>query len=198
MLLNYYFFKKYHVPGGQKRNAMIKYGFGGTLLIIIILIIWFPLLLFSFSEGFKRSVPPNTFKVNIQFAGYLPIYSMASQQRLFQQFTDEDFYQLKKASSEEASGFFKDFKIEDIYCISIPGSSTSLWQLSPPSMNNLKNQLKNHVPLQLDFIYELTRESTEENEQLSEVVSGMKSSNITNSTMDQIYKVLSFEENKSM
>ncbi len=123
---------------------------------------------------------------------------MASQKRLFQQFTQEDFNRLKKASPEEAYGFFKDFKIEDIYCISIPGSSTSLWELSPPSMDNLKAQLQQHVPLQLDFIYELTRESTEENEQLSEVVTAIKSTNITNSTMDEIYKVLSFTEQKSM
>ncbi len=65
-------------------------------------------------------------------------------------------------------------------------------------MDNLKAQLQQHVPLQLDFIYELTRESTEENEQLSEVVTAIKSTNITNSTMDEIYKVLSFTEQKSM
>lgn len=187
---------KYPTPRGVKRKAIVKYGFGGTLLVIIILIIWFPLLLFSFSEGFKRSVPPKTFNVNIQFAGYLPIYSMQSQQRLFQQFTQNDFNQLKSHSPEAAYGFFKDYKVEDIYCISIPGSSTSLWELSPPSMRNLRNQLKDNDALQLDFIYELTRESTEENEQLSEVVSAIKSTNISNSTMDQIARVLDFESSR--
>lgn len=123
---------------------------------------------------------------------------MTSQQRLFQQFTENDFNNLKKASPEEAYGFFKDFKVEDIYCISIPGNSTSLWELSPPSFHNLKEQLKEKDSMKLDFIYEISRESTEENEQLSEVVSAMKSSDLNNKTKTDIYNVLNNGTEKSI
>jgi hypothetical protein len=184
--------KKYLQPAGQKRNALIKYGFGGTLLVIIILIIWFPLLLFSFSDTFTRSVPPATFSANIQFSGFLPLYSMNSQQRLFQEFTEQDYVDLKKNAPDEAKGFFADFRIQDIYCISVPGASTSLWEMSPPSFDTLKYQLNNTaISLQLDFVYQITRESTEEKEQLSEAVSAVRSIDIGNKTKSEIFKLLS-------
>lgn len=83
---------------------------------------------------------------------------MNSQQRLFQEFTEQDYIELKKNSPEEAKGFFADFRVQDIYCISIPGASTSLWEMSPPSLNTLKDQLGNtSISLQLDFIYQITR-----------------------------------------
>ena len=86
---NRYNEKKYPTPRGAKRKAILKYGFGGTLLAGIILIIWFPLLLFSFSEGFNRIVAPQTCKVDIQLTGFLPFYSMSSQQRLAYKFSKQ-------------------------------------------------------------------------------------------------------------
>ncbi len=71
----------------------------------------------------------------------------------------------------------------------MPGNSTSLWELSPPSFNNLKQLLKNKEDLNLDFSYELTR-SAEQNEQLSEVVGLIKSTVLLNETKEQIYKVI--------
>ena len=89
-------FKKFPTPRGTKRKAIIKYGFGGILLTGIILIIWFPLLLFSFSAGFNRTVPPSTCRFDVQLAEFIPIYSMTSQQRMAQVFTQENFDNLKK------------------------------------------------------------------------------------------------------
>ncbi len=98
-----------------------------------------------------------------------------------------------------AFGFFKDYNAEDIYCLSVPGNSTSLWELSPPSFSNLKQQLNNKESLKLDFIYELTRESSEQNEQLSEVVSAMKSTELSNQTKADIFNVLTdIHDYKSM
>ena len=122
---------------------------------------------------------------------------MSSQQRLFRQFTKDDFKKLKEASPPAAKGFLNDFNIEDIYCISIPGNSTSLWEMSPPSLDNLSYQLEKNESLKLDFIYDLTRESTEEKEQLSESVSGLRSIDISNTTKLELFNILSGNYNKT-
>ena len=112
---------KYPTPRGKKRKAIIKYGFGGVLLVIIILIIWFPLLLFSVSEGFSRSVPPTTCRVDIQLGGFLPIYRMTSQPSQAGALSKQELEDLKKNAPNEAYPFIKDFSESDVFCIRIPG-----------------------------------------------------------------------------
>lgn len=85
---------------------------------------------------------------------------MTSQERLITQFTKKQFDSLKQNAPEQSYSFIKDFNPEDVYCISIPGQSTSLWQISPPSFKNLKEQLQNITDLMdvyLEFSYSLTR-----------------------------------------
>jgi piezo-type mechanosensitive ion channel component 1/2 len=181
---------KYPTFIGSKRKAFVKYGFGGFLLVVIILIIWFPLLLFSFSEGFNRSVPPSSCSIDIQIGGYLPIYSATSQQRLLTRFTKQNFDDLKKAAPE-AYNFLKDYTLDDIYCVDIPGNSTSTWQISPASLANMKLDLASEDEMKLYFLYSITRESSEQqNEVLSEKVSGMRQIDLNNSTLRMIYEVL--------
>ena len=82
---------------------------------------------------------------------------MTSQERLITQFTKKQFDSLKQNAPEQSYSFIKDFNPEDVYCISIPGQSTSLWQISPPSFKNLKEQLKDLMDVYLEFSYSLTR-----------------------------------------
>lgn len=63
------------------------------------------MLLFSFSAGFNRTVPPSTCKFDVQLAEFIPIYSMTSQQRMAQVFTQENFDDLKKHAPEVISSY---------------------------------------------------------------------------------------------
>ena len=60
----------YPTPRGTKRQAIVKYGFGGLLLFAIILIIWFPLLLFSLTDTVGVNNPPIDCTVEISLGGY--------------------------------------------------------------------------------------------------------------------------------
>ena len=53
--------------------------------------------------------------------------------------------------------FLKEYSVDDIYCIEIPGESTSTWQISPPSLKQLKDDLNNRIDLKIDISYFLTR-----------------------------------------
>lgn len=64
----------YPTPRGAKRTALIKYGVGGFLLFFIILIIWFPLLLFALGNTVGRSNPPTSCTIELAITGYEPIF----------------------------------------------------------------------------------------------------------------------------
>lgn len=58
---------------------------------------------------------------------------------------------------KDAYSFLEDFNPSDIYCVSISGNSTSLWEISPPSLYDLKQQLNSTDKMSLDFMYSITR-----------------------------------------
>lgn len=118
---------------------------------------------------------------------------MSSQQRLAQKFSQKDFDTLKNIDSGSYS-FLKDYTPDDVFCISIPGNSTSIWLISPPSFENLKEQLKEPDPVELNFFYSITRVSTGlKNEQISEIVSASKQSKLFNETKLELYQILNNE-----
>ena len=108
-------------------------------------------------------------------------------------------YDFVKKLFQAAYPFIQDYTTEDIYCIEIPGNSTSTWQISPPSLTNLKNELKELSEIKLDFMYSVTRESSEQqNEVLSEQVSATRQIDVSNETKLELYDVLSGDTSKSM
>ena len=58
---------------------------------------------------------------------------------------------------QDAYSFMEDFNEGDVYCVSISGNSTSLWEISPPSLQDLKQQLNSSDKMSLDFMYSITR-----------------------------------------
>lgn len=116
---------------------------------------------------------------------------MTSTQRLAMRYTKNMFDDFKKYAPEQAYTFLSDFTPDDVYCIAIPGNSTSTWQISPPSLVNLKDQLKDPEPMDVDFVYTLTREPSEQkNEQLSETISAVRQISIMNDTKGLVYNLL--------
>lgn len=65
--------QKYPTERGVTRPKITKYGVGGSLLALLILLIWFPLLFFSFSSSFYQPNPPKEVNVEIKLGGYLVI-----------------------------------------------------------------------------------------------------------------------------
>ena len=67
---DFLFVQKYPTERGVPRPKVSKYGVGGSLLALLILLIWFPLLFFSFTSSFYLPNPPKEVNVEIKLGGY--------------------------------------------------------------------------------------------------------------------------------
>ena len=102
-----------------KKNPIVKYISGGILLVIIIFIIWFPLVFFSFFNAVFISNPPTEATLNIGIGGYQPLFRTTALGESIRKLTDAEFNSLKSFYSRDRVKFFKFFKIQLLFIILI-------------------------------------------------------------------------------
>lgn len=153
--------KTYPVKRGQKRQALVKYGLGGIILFLLIFIIWFPLLLFSLSESIYKANPPVSVTVGLKIQGYEPMFKMTAQGSDLKEITQEEYSGLRQIvpKSGRTNSFLDMYRREDIYKCRLLGMSAATWDITPPYLNRLMNQLVNHTaPTSMYFSLAFTRE----------------------------------------
>ncbi|XP_052818789.1 piezo-type mechanosensitive ion channel component 1-like isoform X1 [Mya arenaria] len=152
--------KNHPTPRAQPKAAVIKYGVGGLLLFVVIFIIWFPLVIFSFANTVYIANPPKECTVSVSIAGYQPLFEIMGQQQNIQQYNEGQYLSLKNDYDKDVSAtmFLNNYKPEDISLIQLDGKSTSVWTISPPSFSRLIKDLQNDsTPITMDFIVSFTR-----------------------------------------
>ncbi|CAF1213486.1 unnamed protein product [Rotaria magnacalcarata] len=182
--------EKYPTKRGVPRTKVSKYGIGGSLLALLILLIWFPLLFFSFTSSFYEPNPPTEVSVEIKLGGYLPIYKMTAQDRDIAPFTSADYNsfratlylpKIEPAIEDAAYAFLRDYNSNDIHCVNLFSTSVDLWEISQPIRDIVISSLKsNSTPVPVRFSYTITRNppNQDDSEDIAAVVSGEKTANI--------------------
>lgn len=123
-------------PRGEKKKQMSKYLVGGSVLLLIIGLIWFPLLLFALGNTVGTSNLPYDVSMKIRIGPYEPIYSMSAQGSYIKNYTEDeykyitDLYSMKKYTS--AVTFFENYAHSDVAAVKFGNSSGQLWAISPP------------------------------------------------------------------
>ncbi|KAJ7398927.1 Piezo-type mechanosensitive ion channel component 1 [Pitangus sulphuratus] len=138
--------KKYPQPKGQKKKKIVKYGMGGLIILFLVGIIWFPLLFMSLVRSVVGIVNhPIDVTVALQLGGYEPLFTMSTQQQSIQPFTPDDYEDLTRHFEHDpvAMQFITLYGYEDIVTARIEGSSGSLWSVSPPSREQMRQELLN-------------------------------------------------------
>lgn len=155
----------YPTPRGAKRTALIKYGVGGSLLFLIILIIWFPLLLFALGNTVGRSNPPVSCTVELSITGYEPIFRTTALKHQIHPLTDSQWKKLGLAVSQLTdpviTSFLTGYDKDDTVIIDLSNNSTSVWTISPPSQSALIEELKgkNELKMVLSWSFIRNRDS---------------------------------------
>ncbi|XP_060075477.1 piezo-type mechanosensitive ion channel component 1-like [Ylistrum balloti] len=151
--------RKYPTPRGQKKRSLVKYGMGGSLLVLVIFIIWFPLVIFSLANTVFVPNPPIDCTVTIAIGGFQPLFKMTAQSQAVSTLTSGEYNYLRDyySNNREALGFLSNYEAVDITKISLNGKSTSVWGISPPSQQELITTLKQNTSSNIEFYVSFTR-----------------------------------------
>lgn len=148
--------EEYPTPRGSRRSSLTKYGLGGILLFSIILVIWFPLLLFSLGNTVGQSLLPMDCTVELSLGGYEPIFKISAQQGSLQPLPYDSWVllQAEYKSSGVAQSFLASYDASDVAVVTLNGNSTAVWTVSPPSQEALIQELgRAAVPLRLRWTF---------------------------------------------
>nr|AQX17753.1 piezo mechanosensor [Beroe abyssicola] len=134
---------------GEKQPTYMRYGIGGLLVLLLILIIWFPLLFMSVVTTNSVPNPPTAFFCSLSITGLEPLVNIKVAQ-MPPGITDNDFAALKLKVSEDGSAtlnnsskysnyteFLGRFKTTDVVKLDILSDSTTLWEISPAAVKYL-------------------------------------------------------------
>ncbi|XP_078337037.1 piezo-type mechanosensitive ion channel component 2-like isoform X2 [Crassostrea virginica] len=156
--------RNYPTPRSQKKGSLIKYGVGGLLLVLIIFIIWFPLVIFSFANTVYISNPPVGVTASIAIGGFQPLFKVQAQQQTISPLTTAQYNDLltyfNEREQKSAISNLNKFEPEDITIIKLNGKSTSVWGISPPSKAELIEFLNNTQGAKIEFEVTFSRNPT--------------------------------------
>ncbi|XP_012229785.1 piezo-type mechanosensitive ion channel component isoform X2 [Linepithema humile] len=134
-------------PRGEKKKQMSKYLVGGSALLLIIGLIWFPLLLFALGSTVGISNLPYDVSMKIRIGPYEPIYSMSAQGSSIMEYKKDEYKHLTDLYSTDRSAvtFFENYVHSDVAAVRFSGFSRKLWGISPPDRNRLKAELASNI-----------------------------------------------------
>lgn len=155
--------EEYPTPRGSRRSSLTKYGLGGVMLFAIILVIWFPLLLFSLGNTVGKTLLPHDCTVELSLGGYEPIFKISAQQGNLRQLPYDSWVRLQAEykSNAAAQSFLANYDAADVAVVTLNGNSTAVWTVSPPSQEALIAELnRTAVPLRLSWAFSRAVEDT--------------------------------------
>uniref|UniRef100_A0A8D8C813 Piezo-type mechanosensitive ion channel component n=1 Tax=Culex pipiens TaxID=7175 RepID=A0A8D8C813_CULPI len=148
-------------PRGQKKGSLVKYLMGGGMMLGIILLIWFPLALFAFSNAVGEPNLPYDVSVTLRIGPYEPVYVMSAQDSNIHGLNEDQWEQLLNnySKSKTALTFLSNYESVDVAAVKLGANSTSIWNISPPDKERLLNDLNGTVTLTCRFRYTISRKS---------------------------------------
>ncbi|XP_055598919.1 piezo-type mechanosensitive ion channel component-like isoform X5 [Uranotaenia lowii] len=148
-------------PRGQKKGALVKYLMGGGLMLGVILLIWFPLALFAFSNAVGEPNLPYDVSVSLRIGPYEPVYVMSAQDSNIHGLNAEQWakFMVPYAKDKSALTLLSNYEQVDVAAVKLGANSTSIWNISPPDRARLLNDLNTTSTLTCRFRYTISRKS---------------------------------------
>ena len=127
--------KQFHYPRGRPRWPSFKYSGGGFLLIMLILIMWFPLAFMSIVQT-VAGVPnvPKEATISLRLNGYETLYTstITAKSGRITPFSVEDYSALERTFSNDmgAQQYISRYEAQDIARFNFTKTSRHLWMIS--------------------------------------------------------------------
>ncbi|XP_065187003.1 piezo-type mechanosensitive ion channel component 1-like isoform X2 [Sycon ciliatum] len=181
---------------GTTVSLVVKALVGGLGVVALILVLWFPLVLMSLINSTSLSNPPKSVSVQLQIGGFQPLFHFTADQQFLTQITESDMKNLRnKYQDPESQAFLTKYVASDVTRVSIPGQSSALWSISPPSRRLMEQNLNNpNHSIDIAFLWTIVRET--QTGLAAETVSQINSTSLPHSTNETtirtaLYQILS-------
>ncbi|KAL3280583.1 hypothetical protein HHI36_003816 [Cryptolaemus montrouzieri] len=154
--------EEYPQPRGEKKKSFAKYFMGGSILLIIIGIIWFPLVFFSLGNAVGKPNIPFDITVDLRIGPYDPVYQMSAQGNNIYQFSEEQYEDMLDAyeTNRQAITFITNYESSDVAAVKLSSDSSNIWTISPPDRKRMIEEVNSDNPLTLRFNVKVSHETS--------------------------------------
>lgn len=174
--------EEYPTPRATPQSRFSKYTTGGLFILLIILIIWGPLLLFSMGKTVGESNPPIEFEYQLEFVGFEPILKIRASSSQINSINDTRYDQMKSGfPSFVSQTFLGDYKSNDVRVIHLFRESSAIWSISPPSKKILKEKISKNETITLKSTFSIYRRKRS-SKSVDATISGTIERDVNNST----------------
>jgi hypothetical protein len=145
---------------GDKQPPITKFILGSVLILVLVIVLWFPLLWISLLNSSSVPNRPVEVSVELKVGGFEPLFSFTAQEQSLQALTSSQYSFLKSEfNTQGQKNVFVRYDAEDITRTLIPSTSSSQWIISPVARDLLAKTLENEsIPIvNMDFRWTLTR-----------------------------------------
>ncbi|KAH8312576.1 hypothetical protein KR044_011542, partial [Drosophila immigrans] len=140
------------VMRGEPKAFYTKCLIGGTIILILVTLIWSPLFLFALIGAVGKPNVPRRADISVKIGHYEPIYVSQSYSGIHQ-FTKDDYNDLFKSFDRDiyATDHIMSYDASDITAVKFDANSVTLWNMSPPDKKRLLNDLKTGKKMDIRF-----------------------------------------------
>ncbi|XP_033241797.1 piezo-type mechanosensitive ion channel component isoform X2 [Drosophila pseudoobscura] len=135
---------------GEPKALYVKLLVGGTIILILIALIWSPLFIFALIGTVGKPNIPRRADITVKIGHYEPIYVSQSYSGIHQ-FSDANYKELTNSFylDNYATDHIRVYDAVDITAIKFDANSLTLWNMSPPDKKRLLSDLKNGKKLEI-------------------------------------------------
>lgn len=131
---------------------------GGIIALLLIVVLWFPLILFALNPALGKPNVPREISVNFKI-GDFEVYKFHVSEKSIIKLKDSDYSSIEDLYEKypDASSFLQDFEPEDVVAAHFGIDSSSLWNPSPPTIDQMISDLTTGKSIPCSFTYYVYR-----------------------------------------
>lgn len=183
---------------GIKRPFMKKFFVGGGLAILLIGLLWFPLIFFAVIPALGLPNIPTRVSASFEIGSYKPLYEVDVTMDNIYQFEEAQMTKIESLYSKgpSAKAFLEEFSATDVVATTLSIPSQSLWNISPPNLLKMIEEIESEDLKTCRFKYKISRSTVDGSS--SESLQGIKELVMNQELRQNLLQILKNESNETI